>query len=352
MEGSIIANEGMAIEPDSTSAPASERADIPPKVRTIACVAGLSLERGVPIEDVRDYLRDPDTVVWMDVCDPGPEELAMLLEEFGFHPLALEDVAKEQQRPKIDEYKGHLFVVTYGVVCGDDRASARPVELNLFIGRGYLVTVHRGRLPALEEAAARWTRGGPMLREGVGFLVYTVLDAVIDAYFPLLDAIEEEMQEREVELFTDFHDPDIQRLLKLKRLLFSLRRVLSPMRETLHTFLRPDHPYVSPATRVYFQDVYDHILRILDLLELQRESAAGATEAYLTLSSNRLNITMKRLTVITACVAILGAVFGAWGMNFQSIPLTEPWWGFWVVLAGAAGLVAAVVWVGRKREWL
>jgi magnesium transporter len=342
----------MAANHPPITAPAGEPSALPPKVRTVACVAGLSLERGVPIEDVREHLRDPDTVLWMDVRDPGPEELSMLLEEFGFHPLALEDVAKEQQRPKVDEYKGHWFVVMYGVASRDDPAETQTAELNLFIGRNYLVTVHRARLPALDEAATRWTRGGVLLREGVGFLVYTVLDAVIDAYFPLLDAVEEEMQQREVELFTAFQDADIQRLLRMKRRLVALRRVLSPMRETFHIFLRPDHPFFSPGTRVYFQDVYDHILRLLDMLEIQRETAAGATEAYLTLSSNRLNLTMKKLTVVTICVAILGAVFGAWGMNFESIPLTKPWWGFWAVLAGAVALVAVVVWVGRKRDWL
>ncbi len=342
----------MAIESQQKAEPAAGAAGTLPKVKTIACLGGVSLERGVPTEEVSEYIRDADNVVWMDVQDPGPEELSMLFEEFGFHPLALEDVAKEQQRAKVDEYKGYLFVVTYGAIPTSDATEPKTVEVNLFIGRNYLVSVHRGRLPALEDAAGRWTRGGQMLREGIGFLVYTVMDAVIDAYFPIVDAIEEEMSEMEVELFTQFHAEDIQRLLRLKRTLVALRRVLYPLRETFHIFLRPEHPYFSAATRMYFQDVYDHVLRILDVLDIEREMVAGATEAYLTISSNRLNLTMKKLTVVTICVAILAAVFGAWGMNFQSIPLSQPWWGFWAVIAGAIGLVAAVLWFGRRRNWL
>jgi magnesium transporter len=222
----------------------------------------------------------------------------------------------------------------------------------MFIGRNYLVSVHRGRLPALEAASARWTRAGQMLGEGVGFLVYTVMDELIDTYFPIMGSIEEQMSEMEVELFTRFEAGEIQRLLHLKRALIALRRILYPLREVFHIFLRHDHPFFSANTRVYLQDVYDHVLRILDALDIQREMVAGTTEAYLTIGSNRLNVTMRRLTVVTVCVAILGAVFGAWGMNFSSIPLSEPWWGFWLVIAGALALVAGVMWVGIRHEWL
>lgn len=340
----------MATEPHETAPRSTEQADAGPRVRTMACLGGVCLERNVPTEEVRGYLRDAANLVWMDVQDPGPAELSMLLEEFGFHPLALEDVAKAQQRPKVDEYKGYLFAVTYGVVPSDD-AELHSVEVNLFIGRNYLVTVHRGRLPALDEATARWTRGGPMLREGIGFLVYTVLDALVDAYFPLLDAIEQQVDELEVQVFIGFQREGMQRLLRLKRTLVALRRVLYPLREVFHVFLRPEHPFFSANTRVYMHDVYDHVLRLLDVLDLQREMVAGTTEAYLTVSSNRLNETMKKLTVATVCVAILGAVFGAWGMNFAWLPLTEPWWGFWAVIGGTVGLVVAVLVWGKSRDW-
>ena len=138
------------------------------KVKTVACLGGVSLERGVPTEEIHEYIRDSANLVWMDVQDPGPAELSMLLEEFGFHPLALEDVTKGQQRPKVDEYKGYLFIVTYAVLTEDHTRAVQTAEVDLFVGRNYVVTVHHGRVPALEEAYARWTRGGVMLCEGVG----------------------------------------------------------------------------------------------------------------------------------------------------------------------------------------
>jgi magnesium transporter len=322
------------------------------RLKTVACVAGVSLERGVPAEEIHDYIRDPDNLVWMDVQDPGPGELSMLLEEFGFHPLALEDVAKGQQRPKVDEYKGYMFVVAYGVIPGATAQESQTVEVDLFIGRNYVVSVHRGRLPALEDALARWTRGGAMLKEGVGFLVYTVMDAIIDAYFPILDAIENDVDEAELALFSRALQDDTLNLLRRKQTLVTLRRVLYPLREIFGVFLRRDHAFFSPGTLIYFQDVHDHVLRILDVLEIERDRVSGVLEAYLTVVSNQLNRTMKRLAVFTVAVAILSAVFGAWGMNFAAVPMAHEPWGFWGVAGGTLVAVAAFLWYSWRRGWL
>jgi len=322
------------------------------KVKTVACLGGVSLERDVPSEEIRDYIRDPSNLVWMDVQDPGPAELSMLSEEFGFHPLALEDVATGQQRPKMDEYKGYTFVVTYGVVPGTDSTTPRTFEVDLFIGRNYVVSLHRGRVPALENALGRWTRGGAMLREGVGFLVYTVMDTIIDAYFPIINAIEDELAKIETEMFARFHQDSVQRLIELKRTLFTLRRVLYPLREAFNLFLRRDQPLFSANTLVYFQDVYDHILRILDVLDIERDMVASTLNAHLTVASNELNATMKTLTIITLVVAGYGSVFGAWGMNFNAMPLTEAPWGFWGVVSVTSIFIAAALVLSRWRGWL
>lgn len=321
------------------------------RIRTVACVAGVSVERGVPTDEIREYVRDPSNLVWMDVQDPGPDEAAILLEEFGFHPLALEDVAKGQQRPKVGEYKGYLFVVLYGVAPCETGSEPRTVETDLFIGRNYLVSIHRGTLPAIDDAFARWTRGGAMSGQGIGFLVYTLMDAVIDAYFPLLDAIEDEVDEAELAMFGRLDEECTFRLLRIKRTLVSLRRVLYPLRDIFHVFLRREHAFFPAETAVYFQDVYNQVLRILDAVETERDRAAGAMDAYLSVVSNRLNRTMMALTVFTMALGIAGAVFGAYGMNFGHLPLTERPWGFAAVAGGTAALVGALLLYSRKRGW-
>ncbi|MDQ5851612.1 MAG: magnesium/cobalt transporter CorA [Chloroflexota bacterium] len=350
-ERAIEAGNGSSVPP-GTMPPTSMPALAAPKIKTVACLSGVSLERNVPAEEIRDYIADPDTLVWMDIQDPGPEELAMLLEEFGFHPLALEDVATGQQRPKVDEYKGYMFVVTYGVAPSPGTREVQTFEVDLFIGRNYVVSLHHGRVPALEDAYGRWTRGGAMLSEGVGFLVYTMMDAIIDAYFPIVDAIEDKLDETELEMFTRFNEGTVQTLLELKRKLVTLRRVLYPLRETFNLFLRGDQSIFSANTRLYFQDVYDHILRILDVVDIERDMVASALDAHLTVISNRLNVTMKTLTVVSICVGGAGGLFGAWGMNIGGIPFADTPFGFFVVFGGTIVLIAAVLLVGRKRGWL
>jgi magnesium transporter len=322
------------------------------RVRTVACLSGVSLERNVPSEEIHDTLRDKDNLVWVDVQDPGEAELSMLLEEFGFHPLALEDIAKGHERPKVDEYKGHLFAVVYGVQRGATVDALQLLEVDLFIGRNYVVSVHRDRLPALEEASSRWMRGGPMLKEGVGFLVYTLMDALIDTYAPVIDAIENSVEETELALFGAARSDGVQHLLKLKRTLIQLRRVLFPLREAFQIFLRPDHTYFSPGTLVYFQDVYQHILRILDGLDIERELVSSALDANLTVVSNQLNQTMRTLTVLTIAVGTMSAVFGAWGMNVGGLPIAESPWGFLAIVGGTVLLTGLMLYVGRRRGWL
>jgi magnesium transporter len=321
------------------------------RVRTVACLSGVSLERGVPVAELQEYLREADNVVWMDVRDPGPDELSMLLEEFGFHPLALADLAQGQQRPTVVDYKSYLFVVTYGLIDGHDPYELETGEVDLFVGRNYVVTVHRERIPALDEALARWTAGGALLREGVGYFTYTLIEALTGAYQPLVEVIQDTVEETEMAMFDRFDQAGIQNLLKLKRTLVALRRVLHPLRETFHVLLRRDHSFFSANIQVYLQDAHNQLLRILDGLDIERDMVNGALEASLTVMSSRLNQTMKMLTIITVCVALVGSVFGAWGMNFDAIPLAGSPAGFWIVAGSTVALIALGLIVGAWRRW-
>jgi magnesium transporter len=322
-----------------------------PRVRAVACLSGVSLERGVPADEIHDYIRDADNVVWVDVQDPGPAELATLADEFGLHPLALEGAGHGRRRPKVEVFKGYLLLVTQAAVSGAGARGLRTAEVDLFLGRNYVVSIHRGGVPALEQALARWTRGGPMLREGLGFLAYAVLDAIVDSYAPIIDGIEDEIAETELEVLTRADDAGVLSLLRLKRDLADLRRVLYPLRSVFEVLLRRDHPVFPGNTEHYLREVYDHVLRILDTLDAEREMAGGALDASLAISSNRLNQTMKTLAVITVAVAVVASVFGAYGMNFESLPLSSTAWGFWAVTLGTIAVVAAALLFGRWLGW-
>jgi magnesium transporter len=322
------------------------------KLRSVACVGGLCVERDVATSELHNYIADESNVVWLDVQDPGERELQLLLDEFGFHPLSVEDVVHADQRPKVEEYKGYLFVVVHTVNSHGDEHNVELCEVDMFVGRNYLVTVHSGQVPPLEEAYARWVSGGEMLKEGIGFAVYTVLDSLVDAYFPVLDAIEEHMEDVEIDLFAHGRTGQVPELMRLKRRLMRLRRVVSPLREVFNAFQRREQSLFGPQTRIYLHDVYDHVLRILDALEMEREMLSGAVEANLSVLSNRLNSTMKALTVITIVVAVMGAVFGAWGMNFEHVPLSNHPAGFWLLFIGTMGSVAGALWWAWRSRWL
>jgi magnesium transporter len=314
------------------------------------CRSGSDRCECVAPEQISELRQDPGTLLWVDIQNPGPAELEMLREEFGFHRLALEDVASERQRPKVDEYPGYYLVVLYAPVTGPEDRPLETAEVDLLVGCNYVVSVRHEDVPALAESASRWQQTDPDLRRNVGFLLHTIADSLVDAYFPIVDAVEDRLDEVELALFRDGGSFDPAELLAVKRTLFTLRKAVYPMREVFNVFLRRDHAIFTSETYPYFQDVYDHVLRLLDVIDIQRDMAAGALEAQLGVISNRLNETMQRLTLIAVSVGVLGAIFGAWGMNFTRVPLDVlGLWGFAIVALGALGLTGSVIVVARRR---
>lgn len=323
----------------------------PTKLRVVACVGGKTIARDFPPADISEYIKDSGTTVWVDIRDPGPAEAQLLSEEFEFHPLAVEDACKGDQRPKIEEYEGYVFIVAYTLPPPTNGMELTPIEVHAFIGRNYVVTVHHGPAPPLDEASRRWGRGDAMLNAGVGFLAYTVFDAMVDAFFPAIDHIGDRIDECEREIFKHPEQDFVPEILSLKRGLVELRRVLAPMRDVFLLMLRHDLPLFAPESRVYFQNVYDHVTRQLENLEVLRELATGALDAYMTVLSNRLNATMQTLTVFTIALAFLGAVFGAWGMNVD-LPFAGSKHAFWIIVSVVAVIVLAGFAWARRQRWL
>lgn len=301
---------------------------------------------------ISDVLGEPGVIVWVDICDVGENEIQMLREEFGFHSLALEDVAKQRQRPKVDEYPGYFFVVLYAPLPAKPGEELETVEIDMFVGRNYVVVCRRAEVPALSEAVRRWERTEPELRKQVGFLLHVITDSVIDSYFPIVEELEDRLDDLEMRMFGGKGSFDPALIISIKRTLYTLRKAIYPTREIFNTFLRRDQVIFSPETYPYFQDAYDHVLRLLDIIDIERDMATGALEAQLSIASNRLNMTMKRLTTIAVCVAIVGAVFGAWGMNFTHVPFDN--WGlagFLTVLLGTLALVAITLLLAKRMDF-
>ncbi|MDP8924575.1 MAG: magnesium/cobalt transporter CorA [Chloroflexota bacterium] len=293
-----------------------------------------------------DLIQDTRRVLWLDIQDPTARDLELLRQEFGFHELALEDVARRSQRAKIDRYDGYCFIVFFAVRPG------RYDEIGLFIGPNYLVTVHVGDVAEITETAMRWHRNADRLGHGVGVPLYSLLDAIVDGYFPRIDEIAERIEAIEQVLFEPDGRPELQDVLALKRELLELRRVLAPEREVLNVLLRRDEPFIREANLVYFQDIYDHIIRVLESVDLYRDQLSGLLDAQLAVVSNRLNVTVKRMTALATVLMSVNLIASNYGMNFETMPELQ-WeigYPYALGLMVAVGVILTVIF--KRIDWL
>jgi magnesium transporter len=302
---------------------------------------------------IRNHL-ERDHFFWLDLTAPSADDLAKLHELFGFHPLALEDSGEFGQRPKLDNYGDYIFLVFYGAYrhSAEDQKPLR--EVHLFISGKYLITVHREPLPALDQQ--REQLDGRALHSEQ-FVLYRVLDTLTDSFFPVLAEMDDEIDELEAAVLERPDDQQLERLFALKRQLVAMRKVVTPQRDLFARSVDQiaELPGLKLDERDYFRDVYDHLIRISDLIDSYRDLMSGATDLYLSTVSNRQNEVMKQLTVIATIFLPLSFITGFFGQNFGFMVnhLIENPWTFWVV--GLGSMVAtclALLAFFRRKGWV
>ncbi len=269
-------------------------------------------------EVISDHLQDPDAIVWVDIDDPQPEDLTTLRDEFQFHPLSLEDVTTPHERPKIEVFPTYYFLVVYSVNWSKETARLALQEMGLFAGKNYLVTVHKKPMPQLMHVLDQWQRNEHFMRSDVGTLLYMILDTLVDEYFPIIDAVADRVDELEDKVFEKFDRSALEDIFQLKRDLLGMRRIIAPERDALNVLLRRDPPILPADASVYFQDIYDHLLRILDSIDTYRDLLSSALDAFLSVQSNQLNEIVRRLTIISVIFLPLTFLTGFFGMNFPT----------------------------------
>ena len=308
---------------------------------------------GHDLKEIDTLRSQPDTVVWLDIASPTASDLALLRDEFDLHPLALEDLEKRKQRPKIDAYDDQQMIVTYEVLPPAEADREFDLgELHFFAGTGYLVSVRWQDSPAIEDLHARFQQRPDAVALTPGALLYTMLDAVVDGYFPLLDRLSDKIEDLEDQILEGGQTRGTLRsILDLKRELLELRRTLSPQRDVANGLLRRDLPLVDDASAPYFQDLYDHLVRVLDQLDLQRDLLASALEANLSVTSNNLNAVMKRLTAFTVILMVPTLIAGIYGMNFHFMPeLSSPLGYPFALGVMAIAMVGAAIFF-KRNDW-
>ena len=291
-------------------------------------------------------------LTWVDVREPDEATLLTLAERYGLHRLAIEDCLHLDQRPKLEEYPGHQFLVLQGFTCAAESLSDVTMhELHFFLGPDWLITVHDKAHAAIDQVAKRLTADpAGTIGRGVDFVAYLLADALVDWNFPLLDRVNDAIDDLEERVFDAGPAPSLmQEALELKRTLVLVRRVLSPQRDVVGLLARRGVPNVQEKTTLYFRDVYDHLVRIYEQLDAARDLVGNVVDAYLSVVANRTADVSKQLTIFATLFLPLSFVVGFFGQNFEH--LSQPVY-FWLMLSLMVVMPATMFWWFRRKEWL
>jgi magnesium transporter len=314
---------------------------------------GTLIAEGFPVEEISDHLADGAVTVWLDLRDPDPEDLEVLGEEFGLHPVAIEDAAHDWERPKLDRYHSHLFMTAYGARLNADTGELATSELAAFVLPQALITVRKDDGLDIGKVIDRWDASPDLAVYGVGYLLYGLLDYIVDGHFEAVQSLDDAVEDLEDDLFSDVpRDLRVQRRsFELRKSLVLLRRVVIPMREVVNTVMRRDLHIVKDDLIPYYQDVYDHVLRATEWTESLRDLVTTILETNLTIHGNRMNIITKKVTGWAAIIAVPTFITGFYGMNVP-YPGFDKAVGFAVSVAVMLFAAAILYIVFRRKDWL
>jgi magnesium transporter len=321
----------------------------------VACVAYAEGQRvrDVAIPDISEALKEAGVFVWIGLHDPSPELLQQIQMEFGLHDLAVEDAQAAHQRPKLEQYGDSIFVVLRPAILSADQQRIELGETHLFVGPRYVVSIRHGDTPGYAAVRARCESTPGLLAKGPGFVLYAVMDFVVDHYFPVLETLGDQLEMLEDEIFSEtFNRRTVQRIYDLKRNLVEIKRAVSPLVDVSNRLIRFDLPLIPEDTRPYFRDVYDHAIRINEHVDTLRELLTGALEAHLSLTAVAQNDAMKKLAGWAAIIGVPTMVAGVYGMNFKFMPELEWRYGYPGVMACMIVVCGFLYYRFKRSGWL
>lgn len=293
--------------------------------------------------------------VWIDLEAPDADELALLDDPFGFHPLAIEDCLTREHQPKIEDFGDYLFLIARGIDFGASQDEEfQTLKLAAFLGPSWLVTYHRGPMRSVETVREKYAHESAfrMAARGMDHLLYEILDHVIEHYFPVIDGVEDEIDAIEDELFHDPGDDVLDRILTAKRKTVEIKRAISPHRDVFNRVARGEFEEVDTDTAAFYRDLYDSTFRLTEIADSYRDLLNGLFDGYLSVTSQRLNEVMKVLTIFATIMLPLTFIVGIYGMNFEYIPELGWRYGYFAVWGVMIAIGAGMLWFFRRRGWL
>ena len=314
-----------------------------------------SCTQSLDINELKAAVATKEGMLWVDVDVSDASQAAILKAVFHFHPLAIEDAINASSRVKVDEYPTFLLVVARVVAFAESTEDPYDLEtaiLTIFITDHAIVTAHAMELPSVQTLLKSLEANPDLLARGPARVAHFVLDGAVDAYFPVLDRLDEFVDDLEQRVFGQFDEQLLQEIFKVKRLVITLRRYLAPQREVLSQLTMRPSPFLPTEAQLYFRDIYDHMLRITDALDSYRDLLSSTLDSYLTQVSNRLGAVSKGLATVGALSVPFVVIAGVYGMNFERIPLSHHPFGFEILFGVQLALgVALLLWL-RRLKWL
>jgi len=299
------------------------------------------IKQRLPVDEIAKALESGEGTLWVDIDTRKTEQLALLKDVFKFHPLAIEEAVNPESRVKLEEFDRYVLLIVRTVAfreTTEDPYDLETVNISFFLGKNYLVTVHGADTNPVETTAELLQRKPELAAYGPARLMHAIVDQAVDAYFPIIDKLDDFMDRLEEKIYGTFDQEALREVFAVKRLVLSLRRHLAPERDALSVLTNRPSTLLTADTQIYFRDIYDHVLRIYDSLENYRDLLSSTLDSYLTQVSNRLGMATKALGVVATLSIPFVVVSGMWGMNFEHIPLHSHPHGFMILVLSQAAL--------------
>jgi len=306
----------------------------------------------VPQSHWKVALRDTGGLLWVDLGEEPAEVVEPLLRDlFNFHALAIDDALRERHVPKLDNWGEYIYAVLRGINFDAEALELLQYEVDIFLGKHYLVTYHSHPVEAVNRVWSACQSDQRRLERGADHLLYDILDQLATDYMPAIDALDEAIDHLEDEVFERPTQHTLNTIFSLKRSILQIRRIIVPQREVLNRLARDDYAVIDPQDRVFFRDIYDHFVRLVDINENLRDLVGGTLDTYLSVTSNRINQVMKVLTIISALFMPISFLAGFFGMNFTRLPFDSPALLIGAVAAMVLAPVLMFVWF-KRNDWL
>jgi len=311
------------------------------------------LKTDLSYEEIKNAFNDPNNFIWLDIKDVDDADIDILSEVFNLHPLTIEDFIMPNARPKIENFNDYFFLIMFSMESHNViKGKINTAELDCCLGKNFLVTAHNSGIGPLATIKERVRKNSPIIKNNGDFFLYSILDCLVDSYFPTINEFDNMVDEMSDELFREPTNATLKKIYTLKNEIMYLRRTIGPQADVISLIIRSEFPFISAASAVYFRNIYDNLVRLNDIVGTSRDVVTGAMEAYVSVVSNRLNEIMKTLTIMTTIMMPLTLIASIYGMNFKHMPELSSKIGYPMVISIMLVLASIMLYYFKRRKWL